>query len=74
MGPPKVTPIECELIEVREYGKEIRFGNKEYAYEATAYWDPKTRKSCQKSKYLSVIVDRRCSDISLIYPAPESFI
>lgn len=41
MGPPKVTPIECELIEVREYGKEIRFGNKEYAYEATAYWDPK---------------------------------
>ncbi|MDP2766961.1 MAG: transposase [Candidatus Methanoperedens sp.] len=35
-----------------------KFGNKEYAYEITAYWDPEQKKSRQLSKYLGVVVDK----------------
>ncbi len=35
-----------------------RFGNIEYAYEITAYWDSKTKKSHQKSKYLGIVIDK----------------
>jgi len=35
-----------------------KFGNKEYAYEITAYWDSVKKKPRQKSKYLGVVVDK----------------
>ena len=36
-----------------------KYGNQEYAYEITAYWD-KVRKTCrQKSKYLGVVIDKK---------------
>jgi len=35
-----------------------RFGNKEYAYEVTAYWDPIKKKPRQRSRYLGVVVDK----------------
>jgi hypothetical protein len=35
-----------------------KFGNKEYAYEVTAYWDSQKKKSRQKSKYLGIIIDK----------------
>ncbi len=35
-----------------------KFGNKEYAYEITAYWDPEKKKSRQHPKYLGVVVDK----------------
>lgn len=35
-----------------------KFGNKEYAYEITAYWDSKEKKSRQHSKYLGIVVDK----------------
>ena len=35
-----------------------KFGNKEYAYEVTAYWDSQKKKSRQKSKYLGIVVDK----------------
>jgi len=35
-----------------------KFGNKEYAYEVTSYWDPEKKKPRQKTKYLGVVVDK----------------
>lgn len=35
-----------------------KFGNIEYAYEITAYWDSKKKKSRQHSKYLGIVVDK----------------
>ncbi len=36
-----------------------QFGRLEYAYEITAYWDPKTNKSRQKSRYLGIVIDKK---------------
>ncbi len=36
-----------------------KFGNIEYAYEITAYWDSKEKKSRQHSKYLGIVVDKK---------------
>ncbi|MFA5247584.1 MAG: transposase [Candidatus Micrarchaeia archaeon] len=36
-----------------------KFGQQEYAYETTAYWDTKTKKPKQKSRYLGVVVDKK---------------
>ncbi len=35
-----------------------KYGDQEYAYEITAYWDPKKRTSRQKTKYLGVVIDK----------------
>ncbi len=35
-----------------------KFNRQEYAYEITAYWDPKRKKPRQKSRYLGVVVDK----------------
>lgn len=35
-----------------------KFGNKEYAYEVTSYWDPEKKKPRQKTKYLGIVVDK----------------
>lgn len=35
-----------------------KFGNKEYAYEITAYWDPIQKKSRQHPKYLGIVIDK----------------
>jgi len=35
-----------------------KFGNQEYAYEVTSYWDPDRKKPRQKQKYLGVVVDK----------------
>jgi len=35
-----------------------RFGNKDYAYEITAYWDSVKKKPRQRSKYLGVVIDK----------------
>lgn len=35
-----------------------KFGNKEYAYEVTAYWDPVKKKPRQKSRYLGVVINK----------------
>ena len=43
-----------------------QFGNKEYAYEITAYWDPKLKKPRQKSKYLGVVIDKEKGEIYVI--------
>lgn len=34
------------------------FGNQEYAYEVTSYWDPKLKKTRQKQRYLGVVMDK----------------
>lgn len=34
------------------------FGNQEYAYEVTSYWDPALKKTRQKQRYLGVVVDK----------------
>ncbi len=36
-----------------------KFGQQEYAYEITAYWNPKTKMPCQKTRYLGVVVDKK---------------
>lgn len=36
-----------------------RFGNKEYAYKLTSYWDKKARQPRHKSEYLGVVIDRK---------------
>lgn len=36
-----------------------KFGNKEYAYELTSYWDKKLKQSRHKSKYLGVVIDKQ---------------
>lgn len=36
-----------------------KFGQQEYAYEITAYWNPKTKRPCQKTRYLGVVVDKK---------------
>ncbi len=35
-----------------------KFGNIEYAYEITAYWDREKKKSRQSTKYLGIVVDK----------------
>ncbi len=35
-----------------------KIGNKEYAYEITAYWDKEQKKSRQHPKYLGVVIDK----------------
>jgi transposase len=45
-------------IGIMSFIRYKRFGNKEYAYEVTAYWDPQKKKSRQKSKYLGIVVDK----------------
>ena len=35
-----------------------KFGNQEYAYEVTSYWDSTLKKSRQKQKYLGVVADK----------------
>ncbi|MCZ7361774.1 MAG: transposase, partial [Candidatus Methanoperedens sp.] len=35
-----------------------KFGNIEYAYEITAYWDREQKKSRQDTKYLGIVVDK----------------
>lgn len=35
-----------------------KFGQQEYAYEITPYWDQKTKKPRQKSRYLGVVVNK----------------
>ncbi len=35
-----------------------RFGRQEYAYRVTGKWDPVTKKTVQKSKYLGVVKDK----------------
>ncbi len=35
-----------------------RFGGLEYAYEITAYWDSKIKRSRQKSRYLGIVVNK----------------
>lgn len=41
------------------YIRYQKFGKQEYAYEITAYWDKKTKKPKQKSRYLGVVVDKK---------------
>lgn len=36
-----------------------KYGNKEYAYEITAYWDKNAQISRQKTKYLGVVIDKK---------------
>ena len=36
-----------------------QFGNQEYAYEITSYWDPKLKKPRQKTKYRGVVIDKK---------------
>jgi len=40
------------------YIRYKKFGNKEYAYEITSYWDSTEKKPRQKSKYLGIVVDK----------------
>lgn len=35
-----------------------RFGNQEYAYEVTSFWDAEKKKPRQKTKYLGVVIDK----------------
>ncbi len=35
-----------------------KFGNQEYAYEVTSFWDAEKKKPRQKTKYLGVVVDK----------------
>jgi transposase len=35
-----------------------KFGNKEYAYELTSYWDKKAKQPRHKTKYLGVVIDK----------------
>ncbi|MCL2643801.1 MAG: hypothetical protein FWD52_09945 [Candidatus Bathyarchaeota archaeon] len=35
-----------------------KIGQKEYAYQITAYWDPKTKKPKQKTQYLGQIINK----------------
>lgn len=36
-----------------------KYGQQEYAYEITAYWDPEKKISRQKTKYLGVVIDKK---------------
>ena len=45
-------------IDIMSFIRYQKFGNAEYAYEITAYWD-KEKKACrQKSRYLGVVIDK----------------
>ena len=35
------------------------YGNQEYAYEVTSYWDKEKRMSRQKTKYLGIVIDKQ---------------
>jgi transposase len=36
-----------------------KFGNKEYAYELTSYWDKKAKQPRHKTRYLGVVIDKK---------------
>jgi hypothetical protein len=36
-----------------------KYGQQEYAYEITAYWDPAKKACRQKTKYLGVVIDKK---------------
>ena len=38
------------------------FGNKEYAYEVTSYWDREKKRSRQKTIYLGQVIDKKKGD------------
>jgi len=40
------------------YIRYKKVGDKEYAYEITAYWDKEKKHSLQKSKYLGIVLDK----------------
>ena len=40
------------------YIRYKKVGNREYAYEITAYWDKKKQHSKQRSKYLGIVLDK----------------
>lgn len=46
-------------IHIMSFIRYQKFGNKEYAYEITAYWDKKKKVCRQKSKYLGAVVDKK---------------
>jgi len=35
-----------------------KIGQKEYAYQITAYWDPQTKKPKQKTQYLCQVINK----------------
>ncbi len=53
-----------------------KFGRQEYAYEVTAYWNQKTKKPGQKTRYLGVVVDkkRKVFEKKVQKAAPEKLI
>lgn len=53
-----------------------KFGNQEYAYEITAYWDPVSKKPRQKTKYLGVVIDKekRLYTKKGVKPKPEKLL
>lgn len=51
------------IIGIMSYIRYKQFGNKQYAYEVTAYWDKEAKKPRQRVKYLGVVdeqVGRAC--------------
>jgi len=40
------------------YIRYKKVGDREYAYEITAYWDKKKQHSKQHSKYLGIVLDK----------------
>jgi transposase len=46
-------------MDIMTFIRYKKFGNKEYAYEVTAYWDPNKKKPRQKSRYLGIVIDKK---------------
>ena len=46
------------LVTIMSYTRYKKIGNKEYAYEITAYWDKEKKYSRQKAKYLGIVIDK----------------
>jgi len=49
-----------------------KFGKQEYAYEVTAYWNPRTKRPCQKTRYLGVVIDKENRVFEKKVPAAKS--
>lgn len=45
-------------MDIMSFIRYKRFGNKEYAYEITAYWDPVEKKPRQRTRYLGLVLDK----------------
>ena len=45
-------------IGIMSFIRHKRFGQKEYAYEVTSYWDPITKRPRQKVRYLGVVNEK----------------